>query len=198
VKEITAIRGEAVAGRSASVRKRIDLLKESMASNPAIIVLTKEKVALVDAKDYQSLVQFKWYAKLHGTKWYARKRRPDKRGAYDYMHRFLLNAPQGKLVDHKNGDGLDNQRNNIRLCTSSQNNANRRKKPGSSSQYKGVTLRTSGRWQAHIVIERKAEFLGNYIVEEDAARSYDKRAVEAFGEFALPNFPSESRQPCEG
>ena len=102
------------------------------------IPLTQGKFALVDDEDFEALSQFKWRAKHcpdgrrpeKSSKWYACRTEIRKRGPKAgkkkevYMHRFLMDAPRGKVVDHLNGDGLDNRRANLRICTQKENLAN--------------------------------------------------------------------------
>jgi HNH endonuclease len=93
-------------------------------------------------------------------------------------------------VDHKSGDGLDNRRENLRICTSSQNQANRRKWQGTSSQFKGVGwVRRVGKWQAQLSVNRKGVHLGYFTDEVEAGMAYDSAAREHFGAFAFTNFP---------
>lgn len=110
-----------------------------------------------------------------------------------YLHRFILDVTgRYNQVDHKNGDKLDNRRCNLRVCTNAQNQANRRKSPG-TSQYKGVHWHTrSKKWISKLIItdngKEKLVFSGSYSCEIDAAVSYDFALVNYFGEFAKTNF----------
>lgn len=109
------------------------------------------------------------------------------------LHRLLLNPPKGLDVDHKNHDGLDNRRHNLRVATRSQNQGNRRiNKAGCSSQYRGVYRECPGKWRAQIggggLTDTRVR-LGTFTSEEAAARAYDKAALERWGEFATLNFP---------
>ena len=104
------------------------------------------------------------------------------------MHRIILDAPEGMYCDHKNHNGLDNRRCNLRLCTNAQNQYNRRLQTGCSSVYKGVCWnKEKKRWQAEIQFEGKAIHIGYYDYQIDAAIAYDDRALELFGEFAYLN-----------
>lgn len=108
-----------------------------------------------------------------------------------YMHRLILGAPKGKHVDHRNGDGLDNRRANLRLATPSQNHANggpNVRKRGKSSRYKGVYWsKHRNTWAAGIHISGKSYFLGHHPTEEAAAAAYDRAAIKTWGEFAKTN-----------
>lgn len=104
------------------------------------------------------------------------------------LHRYLLDAPNGMQVDHINGDPLDNRRENLRVATPSQNQANWRKKSPATSAYKGVSWHKGARkWRATININGKQVHLGFYGEEEAAALAYDTAAERAYGEFACLN-----------
>jgi hypothetical protein len=158
------------------------------------IPLTQGKVALVDARDYERISRIKWYAnKIHNT-WYALKngkRLPGgKKEKPILMHRLILNAPKGIQVDHKNGNGLDNRRRNLRLCTNQENHMNEQKHKRASSRYKSVCFcKQTERWSANIMRDGKRVWLGRHDTEEEAALTYDKAAKEIFGQFANLNFP---------
>ena len=107
-----------------------------------------------------------------------------------YLHRFLLGSPAGMIIDHINGDGLDNRRANLRICSNLENRRNQKLRVDSASGYKGV-CRNSGKWQAKIRIEGKWHSLGLFVDKEDAARAYDAAAIRTFGDFARLNFPRE-------
>jgi len=154
------------------------------------IPLTQGKVALVDEQDYERVVAMKWHAALGRGGWYAvHGIRHQGRTALLRMHRFVLNCQSGQEVDHINHDGLDNRRCNLRLCTRSQNVANSRKtKNNTSSRFKGVYWDTYyKRWRAQIGHNGQKHYLGSFDSEENAARTYNTKALELFGEFALLN-----------
>lgn len=95
----------------------------------------------------------------------------------------------GFIVDHRDHEGLNNTRTNLRLATRSQNSCNNKKTRGRSSKYKGVSRDKRGYWRAKIHFKGKHIFLGYFDNEIDAARAYDKAAKELHGEFAVLNFP---------
>ncbi len=163
---------------------------ELQQSKARTIELTQGFVAQVDDADFQRLNQHKWYIKK------------DRRKNTNYavmadgtrMHRFILGLPFGSvpLVDHKDLNGLNNQRDNLRVCTPAQNRSNTKKAHG-CSQFKGVSLDGS-RWVAYIKVNQKTKYLGTFGDEVAAALAYDSAAREHFGEFARCNFPS--KKPC--
>lgn len=160
------------------------------------VQLTKNKVALIDDEDGPRVLPFKWTS-LHIRRkgadiWYARRniRPKGQPQRAEYLHRVILNAPSDKQVDHKNGDGLDCRRNNLRLATSSNNQHNRARRHSSNSGFKGVEIARSGRAIARICCRYKRMVLGTFNTPEEAARAYDAKAKELFGEFARLNFPA--------
>ena len=158
------------------------------------IRLTKGFVATVDGADFKPLSQHYWHAHVTKNTTYARSRI---NGRLVYMHRLLLSAPRGKEVDHVNSDGLDNRRSNIRLCTKSQNNANRRSFKG-TSRYKGVYFdKKRNRWVAEIQKDGRRRWLGMFEDESDAGEAYRNASLELFGEFSSAHSINEMRRSCE-
>ena len=104
------------------------------------------------------------------------------------MHRVITNAPDGMLVDHWDLDGLNNQDHNLRICTRTQNQANKRS--SNASGYKGIHKHGRG-WQVRIEKSGKLVFCETHSTPEEAARAYDRGALEYFGEFAYLNFPTK-------
>lgn len=115
-----------------------------------------------------------------------------------YMHRLLLGVPSGITVDHADGDGLNNQRYNLRKATEGQQQANRgRQRNNRTSQFKGVFWNEARqRWQATIHYDGRTQYIGRFATEEDAARAYDRRALAEFGSFARLNFPTDNGVVC--
>ena len=146
------------------------------------IPLTQGKVALVDDEDYERVSHFKWHAHRdqRAALWYARRtwRRPQ-RGSI-LLHRLLLNAPRDKQVDHINGDGLDNRRCNLRLCSHAENMRNSRSRSG----LKGATFdKRRNKWYARICVNRRQIFLGFFDSEEEAHASYCAASICYHGAF---------------
>jgi len=153
------------------------------------IPLTQGYVALVDDADApRVLAAGSWWSHKGVHRRYARG---SVGGKATLMHRLVLDAPQGVGVDHINGNGLDNRRENLRFCDHSLNAANMRKRAPHSSRFKGVSWHSkAGKWEAYIKREGRKTYLGCYVTEAEAARVYDAAAREYFGEFARPNFPA--------
>lgn len=151
-----------------------------------LIPLTHGKVAMVDDIDYERVARYKWHYVGNSRNEYARTTIVDAGGSHKVrMHRFIMRAQPGTLVDHEDGNGLNNCRYNIRYATCGQNKMNGRR---SSHKLKGVRQRTTGMWEARITCEHKPLYIGQFHEEITAAFAYDRKARELFGEFACPNF----------
>lgn len=143
-------------------------------------------VALVDAEDHDLVSQYRWSAWAIGRTMYVAA---DVEGKRTYMHRLLAGV-DGREVDHRNGNGLDNRRSNLRATTHRLNLANQQPQLGRSSRFKGVSFdRERDRWAAYIKVDGRKRSLGRFLNEEAAARAYDAAASEAWGEFARLNLP---------
>jgi len=157
------------------------------------IKLTRGKVALVDDEDFEELNEHSWHAMRAGRHWYAvRASRIDGKQHPIYMHRVIIDAQPGQDVDHVDMTGLHNYRANLRLCTDTQNQANRQKQAGCSSKYKGVTWhKQHSKWMAYIRVHGKRIYLGYFDDEWEAALAYNDAALKQWGEFARLNVIEE-------
>ncbi len=146
------------------------------------IELTQGFVAIVDDEDWKHLSRWRWKVlKCKGGKFYACR---STKSATILMHRVVAKASDGMLVDHKNGNGLDNRRDNLRLATQSQNQFNTNKSRGSSER-RGVSWHSEQKkWMAQIRHEGKSYFLGRFDSEEDAHAAYLKKRSELNEEFS--------------
>lgn len=140
---------------------------------------------IVDDDVYMWASKFKWYM-VNGYAY--RTTFTDGKVKNIWIHREIMGFPSGKDVDHKNHNRLDNRRENLRVCTRSQNRQNTGSKRSSSSKYLGVSWRKAHkRWIAQIRVDGKDIFLGNFEDEKEAAKAYNKAAESYFGEFANLN-----------
>lgn len=171
------------------------------------IKLNRGYIALVSDEDYERVSQHRWWVKLRKDRStiYAHGKQRDEEGVLKHitMHRFILRLKDPKvIVDHIDRDGLNNTRENIRICSASANIQRGSKKLGKSKHlgvhitytpYKhtsktGVeTSKVYHYWTAVITLNRKSKCLGTFKDEEDAARAYNKAALEIYGEHAQLN-----------
>lgn len=144
---------------------------------------------MVDDADYPAVVHFKWHALKCKRRFYAARNvyTPEGKRTLLLLHRFLL--PGVKLIDHRDGDGLNNRRRNIRPATRSQNQQATCYKRRGTSRFRGVNRR-SGRntWVARLQLPTGRLYLGDFDSEIAAAKAYDRAAIRYCGEFASPNF----------
>lgn len=163
------------------------------------ITLTDGSIAVVDRADYRVVAGHTWTAVKRGRCVHActRVRVSDagRRGGWKtvYMHRMIMGNPLGQTVDHRDHDGLNNRRKNLRLGSQRQNTFNQRANETGrkKSRFKGVTRsdwNKNPKWVATIAPAGRRINLGSFDVEEDAARAYDRAAVQHFGEYATLNF----------
>ena len=154
------------------------------------IPLTAGYVAVVDEADAPAVLGCgsRWRVVLDDRRAYARRHVRKPGGGYTSqpLHTFLTGWP---LVDHIDGDGLNNVRANLRPATPAENAQNRSVRSDSKSGLKGVQQRTPGRWIARIQVDGRRLHLGVYASADVAARAYDAAAPEYFGDLARTNFP---------
>jgi hypothetical protein len=156
------------------------------------INLTQGQKAIVDQRNFD-LIEFKWGAIRQGSdqnpRWYAVRKGNIR------MHRVIMERELGRIleawekIDHKNGNGLDNRVDNLRIVNSKQNGQNQQLQGRSkTSQYKGVSFAKT-KWRAYITIDGKLRHLGLFNSEEDAAKAYDQAAEYVYEKYACLNFP---------
>ena len=154
------------------------------------ITLTQGKVAVIDLVDLPKVDRFLWTAVKDNHVWYAQTNVSSETGKRSTTKLHQIPMPVAALVDHEDGDGLNNRRSNLRGCGKGENAYNRSPRQGSSTPYKGVYFnKQKQKFIAQIHVGDKQIYLGQSDVPGDAAQAYDVAAVQHFGEFARPNFP---------
>ena len=161
-----------------------------------VIILSSKKYpnlkCIVDNEDYEILIQYTWNPivskyndVIYTIAWINHK--------HVYMHRFIMqlhgNDIKNKMIDHEDHNGLNNQKENLRVCsnTDNQHNSNK-KKNAKTSKYKGVSYHIKDKkYRARIMLNTKGIFIGNYDTEKEAALAYNEKAIELFREFACLN-----------
>ena len=157
----------------------------------AVIPLTRGMEAIVDDEDFECLNQWKWHVMKGRTTYYVTRdiRRKIKPRHIDtpamiFMHRLIMDVPQDKQIDHKNHNGLDNRKNNLRICTRSQNLRNKINGWGKYSKFlcvsKIVTGKRKKRWVADITIENKLKRIGYFYTEIEASKAFEAFKKENF------------------
>ena len=147
------------------------------------IPLTQNNYAVVDNEDFEELSKYKWKLLKTKTQFYALQSGP--RGKRLLMHRILLKVPKGKVVDHINGNGLDNRRSNLRICTQSQNMQNSGLRKNNTSGFKGVCLdKRRGKWIARIRIGNKRITTKQFDSPELAHKAYCELSEKYHKEYA--------------
>lgn len=149
------------------------------------IALTQGKIALVDEADYDTVAKYKWSAYRRGRTFYAEtaSRKPDGTPTTLQMHRLILSSAPRVGVDHIDGDGLNNQRHNLRPASNAENQRNSRRRTDNTTGYKGVTRRRA-RFRAQIRVDGKRIYLGSFDTPQAAYEAYCRAASELHGEFA--------------
>ena len=158
------------------------------------IHLTQGQIAVVDDEDFKRLDQHKWQALKTPYTYYAVRKTSRKKGPMKmiYMHREILGLrpSDGILTDHRDHDGLNNCKYNIRKCDKPKNAMNSSPWQTKVSRFKGIRPGGTGiGWCARIKVQGKGRHLGTFDTEIEAAKAYDKAAIEFFDEFALLTFP---------
>jgi hypothetical protein len=158
------------------------------------VPITQGYFALVDEEDFGRVSKFKWTADVRKNGVYVKRymeRNVDGKRVRSvlYLHHFVLGIQGGVLVDHVKGNPLDNRKKKLRVCTQAENARNAKIGRNNTHGYKGLVLRPSGRWGCQLMFKGKHVCVGTFDTKEEAARAYDTKAKELFGEFANLNFP---------
>jgi len=150
------------------------------------VKLTQGKFAIVDDQDFEYINQWNWC--LHNDGSAKRAILIGGKHKTILMHRIVNETPDNLETDHINHDRLDNRRANLRNVFHKQNCLNRHSYKNSSSKYTGVSYRKAGgKWRATIKINGKYQHIGVFENEIEAAKAYDRRAIENFGQYACVN-----------
>ena len=150
-----------------------------------IIILNNDMISFVDDEDYEELNKYKWFAHKHRNTFYAerassKKDNPDFKQHIVKMHRLITSCPNNMQIDHVNGNGLDNRKENLRIVTNRENGQNRHEI--TSSKYNGVRWhKASSKWEAQIKFNGKNRYLGVFDNELDAATAYRVACVYLTG-----------------
>lgn len=169
-----------------------------------LIPLTQGQFAQVDDEDFERVSKHKWYAAKAPYTYYAQRavyvvENGIRKQHTVYLHNVIIIPSEGKIIDHKDRNGLNNKKSNLREGSRMQNGCNRPSHKGSSSKYLGVSLnQRKGKykyWSANIKINKILVNLGSFPYTTDgeikAAKAYDDAAIKHFGEFANPNFKNQ-------
>lgn len=158
------------------------------------IPLTKGYTALIDEEDYERVSQRNWQANIRHYTVYAQTNKLGTRSSIS-LHRFLLDAPSGVWVDHRDGNGLNCCKSNLRFATPTENQSNKRRNAGSRGGLKGIWWDSRELlWRAEIRVNGRKFSLGRFIDPEEGARAYDEAARIHFGAFARVNYPRNGEQ----
>lgn len=153
--------------------------------NKVYIPLTQGQMTIIDEEDFQLAKQYKWHAHKQHNIYYAVTtigQKPNRKAVR--LHRLLSNCPERMVVDHIDGNGLNNCRDNLRICTNSENVKNRKIQINNTSGYKGVTWhKREQKWRAQIQMNNKQIQLGSFDNPEDAYAAYCEAAEKYHGEF---------------
>ncbi len=150
-----------------------------------LIELTKSQYAVVDDEDYKVLSEFNWYAQVDrksGKYTACRGTNKNRQHKKIIMHRVIMDCPNGLQVDHINQDTLDNRRCNLRICTQTENNRNRKR--FNPDKPKGCYQNQYGTWTVRISVDNKDIVIGNFKTKDDAEMAYKDASIKYHGEFS--------------
>lgn len=158
----------------------------------AILLKSKtygENYFFIDGEDFDKIKNYTWCIANFSKRFYIVSDLCNKGNRKKILlHRLIMNCPDGMVVDHINHNGLDNRKENLRICTNQENLYNQRKKEGKTSKYKGVSFfKRDNNWTVRIRINGKSKNLGYFLNEEDAAEVYNQAALKYYGKYAFLN-----------
>ena len=169
------------------MRERTGLDGQPSGMRTAFVGISLGRVSVVDASDLPLISGHRWWVLRNRTCYAITHIHRDGKRTTISMHRLIMGAQPGQFIDHRDGDGLNNVRSNLRFATCQQNAMNARQK-NHSSQFKGVSWRKDrGHWTAKIRIGCRDKFLGCFHEETEAAKAYNLAARQIFGKFARLN-----------
>lgn len=156
--------------------------------------ILKHGTVVVDSSDYIKVRDYRWFTKKSGNNYYVYAHLSGNKKIM--IHRHIMGITNSLIiVDHINGNTLDNTTRNLRIATRIQNNMNSKKRKNSLTKYKGVTKRPSGRFGCYIHYNKKSYCLGTFDTQEEAALAYNKKAFEFYKEYAkLNNIKGEKHE----
>lgn len=164
-------------------------MEQPKEDDPVEVPVPSDHVVLVDREDWPRIARYKWRVVKRGVMLYAAT---DYKGRTFYLHRTIMRVPVGDLrrVDHRDSNGLDCRKSNLRMATFEQNNQNVNNRQKGVTGYTGVELNAQGTYTARIRTGagRERKYIGTYKTAEAAARAYDAEAIRLRGEFAVLNF----------
>lgn len=154
-----------------------------------LIPLTQGYFTKVDDDDFRKYAIYRWHVGFGGkNKKYPRPMRGSHKGKYFYLYREITNCPKGMMVDHINGDTLDNRKCNLRICNRSENLLNSSFNKNNTSGFKGVIWHSQNKkWQAKATINKKQIYFGSSNDKVEAAKMYDEGITKLFGELCFTN-----------
>lgn len=155
-----------------------------------VISLTKNKFTFIDDEDFERVNKYKWHTNEKAKGIFYASRKPYINGKYETvaLHRFITDCPKGMEIDHIDGNGLNNQKKNLRICTHTENCRNIKVRKTSKSGYKGISWdKENLKWRANIQYEGKYLNLGRFDKIEEAIEKYNNTAEKLFGSFAKLN-----------
>lgn len=155
-------------------------------NSKVFIPLTKGQIAIIDLDDYELINKYTWCAKVAGRTYYAMTSTYNKnyKSIFSSMHRVILNPKKNEVVDHLNGNGLDNRKCNLRICSQQENLFNQQLRVDNTSGYKGVTWdKSNNKWLSQIQINKKNIKLGRFLNIEDAIKARKEAEIQLFKSF---------------